>query len=209
LEVRNDDAYDTVGRLVLLLSLGTPALVGAQLMATCVEDSPERRGGIGCSIIENKLLPEDLNEPLFWHIDRFDSLERARAAVGPASVAFAAAGTAWLMTIQSQPSDHHGASESNPSIGCSSYASPRAKRRSSSTSSRSARRLVEPTRKRGAASCFRACCAALPTSWRKHREGAAAGDGPGVGQRAIPGHTFGLSLNPNEESGLLEFLRSL
>lgn len=94
--------------LVMLLSLGTPALVGAQLMTTCVEDSPERRGGIGCSIIEKKLLPEDLNEPLFWHIDRFDSLERARAAVGPASIAFAAAGTAWLMTIQSQPSDHHG-----------------------------------------------------------------------------------------------------
>jgi quercetin dioxygenase-like cupin family protein len=45
---------------------------------------------------------------VFWHIDRFDSLERARAAVGPASIAFGAAGTSWLMTIESDASDHHG-----------------------------------------------------------------------------------------------------
>ena len=51
-------------------------------------DSPERRGELGCSIVESKLLPADLKEPLFWHIDRFDLLERARAAVSPASVAF-------------------------------------------------------------------------------------------------------------------------
>ena len=77
-------------------------------MSTCVENSPERRGEIGCSIIEKKALPDGLKEPVFWHIDRFDSAERARAAVGPASVAFEAAGTSWLMTIESQTSDHHG-----------------------------------------------------------------------------------------------------
>jgi hypothetical protein len=33
--------------------------------------------------------------------------------------------------------------------------------------------------------------------------------GPGVTQRAIPGHRFGLNLNPNERSALLVFLRSL
>lgn len=81
---------------------------GAQLMSTCVENSPERRGEMGCSILETKLLPTGLKEPLFWHIDRFDSLERARAAVGPASIAFEAAGTAWLTTIEAEPSDHHG-----------------------------------------------------------------------------------------------------
>jgi quercetin dioxygenase-like cupin family protein len=80
----------------------------AQLMSTCTENSPERRGELGCSIVESKLLPADLKEPLSWHIDRFDSLERARAAVNPASVAFEAAGTAWLMTIEDQSSDHHG-----------------------------------------------------------------------------------------------------
>src|SRR5712664_3495427 len=79
-----------------------------KLMATCVENSPERRGEVGCSIIENKLLPDGLKEPLFWHIDRFDSAEHARKAVGPASVAFEADGTSWLMTLESQTSDHHG-----------------------------------------------------------------------------------------------------
>ena len=34
----------------------------------CVENSPEPRGEIGCSIIENKLLPNNLKEPVFWHI---------------------------------------------------------------------------------------------------------------------------------------------
>jgi len=90
----------------MLLSLLTANMAAAQLMPTCVENSPERRGELGCSIIENKLLPNGLKGPLFWHIDRFDSAERARTAVGPASVAFEAAGTSWLMTIESQTSDH-------------------------------------------------------------------------------------------------------
>jgi quercetin dioxygenase-like cupin family protein len=93
---------------MFLLSLLTANMAAAQLMATCVENSPERRGEIGCSIIEKKPLPDVLKEPVFWHIDRFDSAERARTAVGPASVAFEAAGTSWLMTIESQTSDHHG-----------------------------------------------------------------------------------------------------
>src|SRR5688572_20051053 len=95
---------------VTLVSLLTASTAAAQLMSTCVENSPERRGEIGCSIVESKALPDGLKEPAFWHIDRFDSLERARAAVAPASIAFEAAGTAWLMTIESQTSDHHGGS---------------------------------------------------------------------------------------------------
>ena len=83
-------------------------MVSAQLASTCVENSPERRGELGCSIIENKLLPGGLKEPLFWHIDRFDSAERARKAVSPARIAFEAEGASWLMTIESQASDHHG-----------------------------------------------------------------------------------------------------
>jgi hypothetical protein len=74
----------------MLLSLLTANMAAAQLMPTCVENSPERRGELGCSIIENKLLPNGLKGPLFWHIDRFDSAERARTAVGPASIAFEA-----------------------------------------------------------------------------------------------------------------------
>ena len=92
----------------LLISPPTPSTAAAQLAPRCIEDSPERRGELGCSIIETKLLPADLREPLFWHIDRFDSVERARAAVGPASIAFEAAGAWWLMTIESQTSVHDG-----------------------------------------------------------------------------------------------------
>ncbi len=36
----------------------------------CVENSPERRGEFGCSIVEIKELPSDLRAPVFWHIDR-------------------------------------------------------------------------------------------------------------------------------------------
>jgi hypothetical protein len=86
----------------------TPSTAAAELMSTCAPDSPERRGGIGCSIIESKPLPEGLTAPVFCHIDRFDSLDAARAAVGPASIAFDAGGTSWLMTIESETSNHRG-----------------------------------------------------------------------------------------------------
>jgi quercetin dioxygenase-like cupin family protein len=93
---------------VAALSILTTNTTAAQLMSTCVPDSPERRGGIGCSIIQSKPLPKDLRDPVFWHIDRFDSPDAARAAVGPASIAFDAAGTWWLLTIESETADHHG-----------------------------------------------------------------------------------------------------
>src|SRR3954471_18488493 len=92
----------------VLLAVTNASVARAQLMSTCIENSPERRGELGCSIVESKLLPADLPEPAFWHIDRFASLERARAAVTVAGVAFEAAGTAWLMTIEPRYSDHHG-----------------------------------------------------------------------------------------------------
>ena len=91
--------------VVLILMTNRTA---AQLMSTCVPDSPERRGEIGCSIIQSKPLPEGLTEPVFWHIDRFDSPERARAAVGSASIAFDTAGAWWLMTIERDTTDHRG-----------------------------------------------------------------------------------------------------
>ena len=91
--------------VVLILMTNSAA---AQLMSTCVPDSPERRGEIGCSIIQSKPLPEGLTEPVFWHIDRFDSPERARAAVGSTSIAFDAAGAWWLMTIERDTTDHRG-----------------------------------------------------------------------------------------------------
>lgn len=90
-----------------LLALGAiPA--GAQLMSTCVEKPPVRGAEDGCSIVQTKVLPDGLREPVFWHIDRFDSEVAARAAVGDASVAFEDRGTWWLMTIESDTADHHG-----------------------------------------------------------------------------------------------------
>ena len=94
--------------VVAVLSILTTNIAAAQLMSTCVPDSPERRGEIGCSIIQSKPLPEGLTEPVFWHIDRFESAERARAAVGSASIGFDAAGVWWLMTIERDTTDHHG-----------------------------------------------------------------------------------------------------
>jgi quercetin dioxygenase-like cupin family protein len=80
----------------------------AQEEPVCVENSPERRGEIGCSIVERKPLPATLKEPAFWHIDQFDSAERAHAEIGRSSIAFEAHGTWWLMSIGPQSNDHHG-----------------------------------------------------------------------------------------------------
>jgi quercetin dioxygenase-like cupin family protein len=93
--------------VVFVLLLLTQA-AWAQLEPACVENSPERRGGIGCSLVENKALPADLAGPLIWHIDRFPTEAAAKAAVGPRSIAFAAHGTSWLMTIERAATDHHG-----------------------------------------------------------------------------------------------------
>jgi hypothetical protein len=68
----------------------------------CVENSPERRGEFGCSIVGIKDLPIDLRAPVFWHIDRFEKGERARAAIGPSSMAFEAHGSWWLMSVGPQ-----------------------------------------------------------------------------------------------------------
>jgi quercetin dioxygenase-like cupin family protein len=90
-----------------LLILGAMP-VDAQLMSTCVEKPALQPGELGCSILQTKLLPDGLREPLFWHIDRFATEETARSAVGAASVAFQDGGLWWLMTIESDTSDHRG-----------------------------------------------------------------------------------------------------
>lgn len=87
--------------------IGVPRASG-QEEPLCVENSPERRGEIGCSIVETKSLPANLKAPLFWHIDRFESLEKARTAVGPATIAFDAHGISWLMSVESQSDNHRG-----------------------------------------------------------------------------------------------------
>ncbi|HYK35681.1 hypothetical protein [Alloacidobacterium sp.] len=66
-----------------LCDLCHASTLSQQLEPKCVENSPERHGGIGCSYVENKVLTGTLKEPLYWHIDRFEDGEKARAAVGP------------------------------------------------------------------------------------------------------------------------------
>ena len=91
--------------LVVLLLAG---IARAQEEPVCVEKSPERRGQIGCSIVEKKQLPSNLKEPVFWHVDQFDSAERAKAGIGPSSIAFEAHGDWWLMSIGPESNDHPG-----------------------------------------------------------------------------------------------------
>lgn len=76
----------------------------------CAADSPERRGEEGCSILESRPLVSSTAKPLYWHIDRFDSLDAAKNAAGPDGVAAEAHGSVWLMTIEHQTKEHHGGS---------------------------------------------------------------------------------------------------
>lgn len=85
-----------------------PRRVVGQLEPACVADSPERRGGVGCSLVETKLLPTGLARELVWHIDRFESKANAQAAVSPVSVAFEANDVWWLMTLEPRAENHHG-----------------------------------------------------------------------------------------------------
>ena len=90
---------------VCVLFFATPTR--AQLLR-CIEDSPERHGQPGCSLVVDKPMPSPPARPAMWHIDEFPSLAEANHAVGPTSVAFEAFGSAWLYTIESDTSNHHG-----------------------------------------------------------------------------------------------------
>lgn len=92
---------------VVLLLLLFAGWCRAQEEPVCVENSPERRGEIGCSIVEKKALPPKPKEPVFWHIDQFDHAESAKAGIGPLSIAFEAHGFWWLMSVGPKSNDHH------------------------------------------------------------------------------------------------------
>jgi quercetin dioxygenase-like cupin family protein len=96
--------------VVLLLAVAGAATAAAQGSdpIRCVPDSPERRGGTGCSILADNVVSIDPHETLYWHIDRFPSVRAASAAATPSSVAAEAHGSAWLMTVEPQTSDHRG-----------------------------------------------------------------------------------------------------
>jgi quercetin dioxygenase-like cupin family protein len=93
--------------LAALLS-GPPAVAEQRPPVRCIENSPERRGEEGCSILANRPLVGPLNGSVYWHIDRFDSLDAATRAAGPDGVAAEAHGSAWLMSVEPRTEDHRG-----------------------------------------------------------------------------------------------------
>jgi quercetin dioxygenase-like cupin family protein len=94
--------------LLVVLVICALAPAGQRPAVKCIEDSPERRGEEGCTILASRPLLGSLGKPVHWHIDRFDSLEAAKAAAGPDGVAAEAHGSVWLMTVEAQTEGHHG-----------------------------------------------------------------------------------------------------
>jgi quercetin dioxygenase-like cupin family protein len=81
---------------------------GQRPSVKCMENSPERRGEEGCTILASRLLVGPMDMPLYWHIERFDSLEAANKAAGPNGVAAEAHGSVWLMTVEPRTESHRG-----------------------------------------------------------------------------------------------------
>lgn len=81
---------------------------GRRTSVKCMENSPERSGEEGCSILANRRYLGSINTNLYWHIDRFDSLESAVKAADANGVATAAHGFFWLMTVETETDNHRG-----------------------------------------------------------------------------------------------------
>lgn len=96
--------------LLAALAMAASANAADRPPVKCVADSQERKGEEGCSILASRPLVGSTDKPLYWHIDRFDSLDAAKNAAGPDSVAAEAHGFVWLMTVEHQTEEHHGGS---------------------------------------------------------------------------------------------------
>ena len=94
--------------ILIILVVFALAPVGQRPPVKCTEDSPERRGEEGCTILASRPLVGSVAKPAYWHIDRFDSLEAAKKAAGPDGVAAEAHGSVWLLTVEAQAEEHHG-----------------------------------------------------------------------------------------------------
>lgn len=97
-----------IGFLGCALHRGPSIPVVERPSVKCTEDSPERRGEEGCTILTRRPLVGSAAKSIYWHIDRFDSLEAAKKAAGANGVAAEAHGAVWLMTVEGQSSEHHG-----------------------------------------------------------------------------------------------------
>ncbi len=94
--------------ILIVMVVCALAPVGQRPPVKCTEDSPERRGEEGCTILASRPLVGSVTKPVYWHIDRFDTLEAAKKAVGPDGVAAEAHGSVWLTTVEAQAEEHHG-----------------------------------------------------------------------------------------------------
>ena len=94
--------------LLIIFAVCGLATAAQRPSVKCTENSPERRGEVGCTILANRPLLGPLTKPVYWHIDRFDSIEAAKKAAGPNGVAAEAHGSVWLMTVETQTEAHHG-----------------------------------------------------------------------------------------------------
>jgi quercetin dioxygenase-like cupin family protein len=94
--------------LTIIYSQALAQTVKQRPPVKCSENSPERRGEEGCTILATKPLLGSLTKAQYWHLDRFDSLEDAKKAAGPNSVAAQAHGSFWLMSVEEKEEDHHG-----------------------------------------------------------------------------------------------------
>lgn len=98
-----------MNRVILLILIAcTFAAAQDGTSVKCTENSPERRGEVGCTILASRPFVGPLPKSVYWHIDRFDSLVDATAKAGPNGVATAAHGGFWLMTVEGKTNDHHG-----------------------------------------------------------------------------------------------------
>lgn len=94
--------------ILIIFALYVPATAAQRLSVKCTENSPERQGEVGCTILASRPLLGPLTNPVYWHIDRFDSIEAAKKAAGSNGVAADAHGSVWLMTVEAQTGTHHG-----------------------------------------------------------------------------------------------------
>lgn len=97
-----------MGRTILVIFfVCTLAAAQEPTPVKCTENSPERRGEVGCTVLASRPFVGPLPKSVYWHIDRFDSLDDAKAKAGANGVATEAHGGFWLMTVEGKSNDHH------------------------------------------------------------------------------------------------------
>lgn len=92
--------------ILAALTASAAALQAEKPPVRCIENSPERRGQEGCTILANRHLRTSVGEPLYWHLDRFDSVEAAQDGATDDSVVAEAHGSVWRMTVERKSGEH-------------------------------------------------------------------------------------------------------